>query len=146
MSNKQNRLDRIENNATSLPNTQPHQFGHGEGAPRKPAELRSQPTPFLTEAEEIALLRAIEHGTQEGFIEEEAIQVFEWASKTRLNQHLLDLTLEGRLAIKFREGKIVFVAPKALAAEESPKAWFAAMSKKFGFGRCGSPTEAIPAL
>jgi hypothetical protein len=131
MSNKQNRPDRIENNATPLPNTQQQQFGQGEGAPRQPGELRSQPTPFLTEAEEIALLRAIELGTQEGFIEEEATQVFEWASKTRMNQHLLDLTLEGRLAIKFREGKIVFVAIQALSAEEPPKAWFAAMSKKF---------------
>jgi hypothetical protein len=85
----------------------------------------------LTQAEEVLLLRAIELGTQAGFTEAEAITVWEWARKARINQCLLDLTLDGHLAIKFRDGEIVFITVPASTAEEPPNASIAAMSKKF---------------
>ena len=69
-----------------------------------------QETPLLSLEEQLALLRAIEHGNNGGFTEAEADRVFEWAARTRLEQSLLDLAITGLVTIGFRGDELKFTA------------------------------------
>jgi hypothetical protein len=83
--------------------------------PKNPAQ-----SAILTEAEEMALLSALDAGTQAGFTQGEAETVLLWAKNTRVNQSLLDLAIEGRIAIHFRGGEpAFFTISQANAAAEA---------------------------
>lgn len=81
-----------------------------------------EPFPVLSREEEITLLRAINWGTDEGFTEEEAETVFQWAIKTRINNCFLKLTLEGQVGIRFRpNGEPAFVSKRVCKGTTVPE-------------------------
>jgi hypothetical protein len=77
-----------------------------------PVTLEAKGERLLTMDEELALCRAISHGTTRGgFTQAEAEAAWEWATVTRGNQMLLEGVLEGLFAIRFRDdGELLFGA------------------------------------
>ncbi len=65
--------------------------------------------PIFSENEELTLRRAIIHYGTEGPSKEETEHVRVWAHHTAVKNALLELVLEGKLAIRIREdGELVF--------------------------------------
>ena len=78
------------------------------------------PLVLETSTKEFLRLSVLFAGTQAGFTQGEAETVLLWAKNTRVNQSLLDLAIEGHIAIRFRGGEpAFFTISQANAAAEA---------------------------